>query len=188
MATKSRRKVNQHTAQRKVAPITLSWDMGATGIANSIGLVVEDRGEVDAKTGKRVNPNGVKGVRRIDMLEYYHRQGIISHRGHNAGCALRNAWEDTMRAPGWNDNDRVQSSPKPDHQIAIQIDRVSKLHNAWRKVPREHAAMIEHIAIDRGSISGVRIKGVRPYLGANNAKGKEMLGIAFEDLADAMGC
>lgn len=165
-----------------------SWDMGAAGPANRHGLVIEERGEIDTLTGRRMNPNGVKGVRRVDMLEYYHRQGVITTRGRNAGEKLRDAWELTELGPGWSDNDRVQSSPRPDRAIAMQVDRMTALLWISRRVPQEHAAIIEHVAINSGSISGVVIKGKQPYLGANNARGKEVLRIAFDALADAVGC
>jgi len=189
MSKAKRRKVNQRI--RSSTPVTLhgsQWDHGAMGQANRIGLVVEERGDLDAATGKRINPNNVKGARRVDMMEVYHARGWISKRGYTAGEMLRDAWENTQRGPGWQENERVQSSPKPDHAIAMQIDRISKLVWITRRVPKEHAHIIEHIAMQRCSIGGVRMDGHKPYQGANHEKGKVALHLAFEALADALGC
>lgn len=77
-----------HTATRKgrsrePRPVTLpsqptQWDMGANGPANRRGLKQEDAMDVDPVTGKTSNPNGVKRMRRVDMLERWHRKGQIS--------------------------------------------------------------------------------------------------------------
>lgn len=165
--------------------VTIAWDMGASGRANRIGLVVEERGETDAATGKRINPNGIKGVRRVDTLALYHSRGVISTRGYNAGERLRTAWLDTMRSPGWLDNDRVQSSPKPDQAIAMQVGRISRLLWLSRRVPADCVAIVKHIAMNDGSVSGIRIRGNRPFLGRNAEKGRDEVRIAFDKLADA---
>ena len=53
----------QHRSKVSLGPST-TWDKGADGPANRIGLVIEDRGDTDPTTGKKINPNGVKGARR----------------------------------------------------------------------------------------------------------------------------
>jgi len=164
-----------------------SWDMGATGQANQSGLVIESRGELDTATGKVINPNGVKGARRIDTLARYHRLGWISARGYNAGDMLRTAWLNTQRSPGWSDNDRVQSSPKPDQAITMQVDRISRLVWLSRRVPEDIAPIVEHIALHDGSVAGVRVKGKRPYIGRNHDAGKAAMAAAFERLAGCFG-
>lgn len=134
------------------APVSLAetpWDHGATGKANRIGLVVEERGEKDAKTGKTINPNGVTGARRVDLLEFWHKRGSISTEGYNAAEMLRNAFEATQRGkPALPDNDRVQSSPKPDHAVDIQIDRISRFEGLMRHVRITDRAIVTACVLD----------------------------------------
>ena len=52
-----------------------TWDHGATGPANRVGLVTEPAVDADPVTGKIVNPNGIKRARRVDMLEIWHSKG-----------------------------------------------------------------------------------------------------------------
>jgi hypothetical protein len=174
----------------KKKPVSLApsqWDHGATGPANRKGLIFEERGHIDPETGEMVNPNGITGVRRVDMLEIYAGRGWISLSGFNAGCRLRDAWDRIHQGPGWPDNDRVQSSPKPDHAVEIQIGRMSAFIWISQRVPKEHAGIIEHVAIRGGAIGGVIINGRKPYLGKGHAKGKADLHLAFNLLADAIG-
>lgn len=124
------------------------WDHGAEGKANRHGLVVEERGDLDPKTGKVTNPNGVTGVRRVDLLEYWHKRGTISTAGFNAASALRDAFEATQKSPPClPDNDRVQASPKPDHAVTIQIDRISRYHHLRKFVHPTDAAIIDRCVL-----------------------------------------
>lgn len=170
-----------------VAAMPERWDMGAQGQANRVHLVQEPVTWRNDK-GETVNPNNVKRMRRVDMLEVYANRGWISKRGFNAGEKLRGAWEDTMRGPGWSDNDRVQSTSKPDQAIAMRIDRISALVGVSRKVPVEWAGLIEHVAINQGAIAAYKHKGKRVYLGINHEKGKRAVCVAFDALADALNC
>ena len=154
-------------------PITLAWDHGAMGQANRAGLVVEERGEKDPATGKVTNPNGVTGVRRVDLLEYWHGRGSISTAGFNAACLLRDAFEATQRClPCLPENDRVQSSPKPDASVTIQIDRISRYHSIRRHV-------LDH---DRKLIDCCVLEGRHP----SHIYGPKRIREAFEDLRNAL--
>lgn len=182
MASKAERKRKKQPA----APaMPTSWDMGATGPANRIGLVIEDRGDVDPTTGKRANPNGVKGARRVDMLEVWHRKGEITTAGFNAAERLRNAMEATMRTPGWQDNDRVQSSPKPDHAVTIQIDRISSFHAVAKHISPADQPIIYHCVIVGGTPATLLIHGRRPYQGRGYQIGLQHLSDALDRLAAA---
>lgn len=155
------------------------WDHGATGQANRIGLVVEERGEVDATTGKVTNPNKVTGVRRYDMLEVYHKRGWISTEGYNAGELLRMAWLKTqvgICAP-WL-RERVDSTPKPDAAVAIQIDRVSALVRISCMVPAEDDRIVTAVC-GHGSAIG----SLSEYRGRRHEEGKAHLRAALERLA-----
>jgi hypothetical protein len=173
-------------------PVTVSampteWDTGATGPANRIGLVQEPATEFDPVTGKpQPNPNNVKRMRRVDMLERYYRLGLISARAWNAAERLRDAFEATMRSPGWPDNDRVQSSPKPDHAVAIMVDRISRFHAINRLVPREDVPIIDACVFHMNAPGSAIIDGARPYRKNGHEKGVKHLRDALERLADAM--
>jgi len=171
-------------------PVTIvpcPWDMGATGPANRIGLVVEDRGET-GPDGKTHNPNQVKGARRVDMLEHWHRHGTISTAGYNAAITVRAAFENTQRSPGTSfEQDRVDSSPKPDHAVTIQIDRISGYHKVNRFVLAADAPLVHHCVLGGGTPGSFRVKGARPYLGPNYPAGLRELAAALDRLAKAMG-
>ncbi|WP_423209061.1 hypothetical protein E2976_17575 [Paracoccus yeei] len=156
------------------------WDHGADGQANRRGLVVEERGEIDAKTGKMQNPNGVTGARRVDLLEFWHNRGTISDDGYTAAKALRSAFEATMKGkPALPDNDRVQSSPKPDQAIDIQIDRVSRFHAVMRHVAER----------DRTIVSACVLHGQHPsrvYGALRTREGLAHLRDALDRLADCI--
>ena len=125
-ATKAKRRAGR-PRKTEITGMNTPWDHGAMGAANRHGLIVEERGEVNPATGKVTNPNNVTGVRRRDILEFWHTRGTITTGGYNAAVALRDAFEATMRGkPALPDNDRVQSSPKPDHAVTIQIDRIAR--------------------------------------------------------------
>ena len=189
-AKTKRRKVNQQAKARAGVTVSLGgseWDQGAMGQANRIGLVVEPRGTLDPATGKTINPNAVKGARRVDMMETYHKRGWISDRGFTAGERLRDAWEDTQRGPGWADNDRVQSSAKPDQAIAMQLDRIGRLVWLTKRMPKDHAALIEAVCMKRVGLASATVDGVKPFTGSRHDEGARVMRVAFDALADAFG-
>ena len=151
---KARRKalkaVNASRSARMRGKVSLpQWDHGAMGQANRIGLMVEERADVDPETGKKVNPNGVTGVRRVDLLEFWRNRKSITESGYQAAVRLRNAYEATMCGPSaLPDNDRVQSSPKPDHAISIQIDRISRFEAMMRHVRQADRQIIIACVLD----------------------------------------
>ena len=73
-----------------------------------------------------------------------------------------------MKTPGWPDNDRVQSSPKPDHAVEIQIDRMSRFHRVAGGLNAEERAIIEsvlfHDEIPAGRRFYTRIERLRNIL------------------------
>ena len=181
---------------RRDAPFTPGWDMGACGEANRQGLQQEEAGEIDATTGKMVNPNNVRRVRRVDMLEHWQRHGTISQAGYTAACKLRDAFENTQRGPGTSfEQDRVDSSPKPDHAVTIQIDRISAFEKVYRHVTMADRPLINHCVLNgvqdgvaaSATPASLRIKGKRPYFGANYPSGLVALSAALDRLAKAMG-
>lgn len=172
----SKRGKRKHGGDVKPTVAPAPWDLGATGIANRAGLVVED---VEPQS----NPNRVKRARRVDMLETYFRRGWIDHRQFTAGEALRNAWEHTERSPGIDlAQERVDSSPKPDHAITIQIDRLAKYLKVSGKVDPADARILFAVAC-----CGTGVSALREYRGYNHEKGKLHLAEALDRLASKMG-
>lgn len=170
------------------APVTLApapWDMGATGAANRIGLKMEEAIEADPETGQVTNPNEVKRMRRVDMIEVWANNGTISLAGYSVAIRLREAYEATMKAPGWPDNDKVQSSPKPDHAITIQIDRLSAYHQIARHIIAEDTAIIDMCVIKGRSPAHIVDKtGRRPYYGPGHKAGLAHIRGALDRLAE----
>lgn len=173
-------------SQVSVAPCP--WDLGASGPANTAReQQIEDASEpeVDPETGEivRRNPNGVIRLRFYDMLDVYHRRGVISHRGYEAGKKLRAAWEKTQRGVGmdWS-QDRVDRTPKPDVQVAIQVDRLALYSKIKGRVARDDADIVMAVARD-----GQPVGFLRRYRALNHAKGLDHLAAALDRLADRMG-
>ena len=178
--TKVRRKTRTRIkAQGKVTIARCPWDMGATGPANRRGLITEDAMDADPETGKVINPNGIKRARRVDMLEVWHRKGVISTAGYNAAERLRDAFEATERAAGWPDNDRVQSSPKPDHAVTIQIDRMSRFHAFNKHVSADDKEIIGACVLRHGTPASLR-----QYKAMNYHRGMKHVRAALDRLAD----
>lgn len=138
-------------AKRKQRPITLpaaTWDLGASGpAARARPQVIEDAADIDPETGEVRNVNGIKRARIVDMLEVWLKQEVITTAGYNFAVALRDAFEATQRAPGWPDNDRVQSSPKPDHAVTIQVDRHSRYHAVARFIHPADFPVIDYLVL-----------------------------------------
>lgn len=187
---KSKKKTKR---QIKARPVTLPinpWDEGAAGRANRIGLVQEDATDLDPETGKPTpNPNGVKRMRRVDMLEVWHRKGVISTAGYNAGEKLRDAFDKTQMGASINmASDRVDSSPKPDHAVTIQIDRISRFAALNKLVAPEDRAVIDTCIIGGHSPAYVTDRyGRRPYYGPGHAAGLIHVRDALDRLAKRMG-
>lgn len=182
---RKRLKLGTRDLAQPKASVTLAqprWDQGATGLANLIGLVSEERGHYDPDKGKHFNPNNVRGVRRVDMLEVYAKRGWISKRGHTAGESLRNAWDATQKSKGTDLSDpRVDRTPKPGAFIDIQVNRVSKLAALSKLVAKADQSIVFAVACEGRSISHLP-----QYRNRNHEKGKVHLYEAFERLADAI--
>lgn len=192
-AAKRRAKLKVGSYQRASKTVTVApnpWDHGADGPANRNGLVVEDAVDI-TPDGSTPNPNGVRRARRVDMLEVWHNRYLTGHtspktgypapfittRQYNAADALQAAYEATLRAPGWPDNDRVQSSPKPDHAVTIQIDRIGRYHAIARFVALQDWPILQHCVINGKSPKGT---------GRAYQAGFEHLRAALDRLATAL--
>lgn len=182
--TNNKSRAGQEVAKKKrkpAKPQTPSrWDMGADGPANRISLIVEQRGDIDVETGKLINPNGVTGSRRRDMLAIWHKKGRITTAGYNAAERLRDAYEATLTGPGWSDNDRVQSSVRPDVAVAVQIDSISAFVEISRLIPAENRRMIDACVLNNHTPARLG------YVGRRYQEGMLLLRDALSELAESL--
>lgn len=183
MAAK-RRKASQKPARRRKAPhkptTPTSWDMGPDTPAQRAGKVVEPASYADPDTGKEINPNGVKRLRRVDLVEVYYRRGWISKRGFAAADALRKAYEGTQRSPPAINPVQVDTSPKPDQNVAIQIDRMSRYVALMGLVNTDHHRLVAAVVLEDMTPAHAGWKGKRYQ------EGVKLLAEALDVLADRM--
>ncbi|WP_028955912.1 hypothetical protein [Sulfitobacter sp. 20_GPM-1509m] len=185
MSSKAAKRRKAYRAQSakavSVAAMPDHWDMGARGQANRIGLVQEPVTWTNDK-GEQVNPNNVKRMRRVDMLQKYAKDGVISDRQLTAGAVLRDAWAKTEMGQGRDYSDPVvDSSPKPDQAIDIRIDRMSHYIAITRLIPAGDDSILQAVACE-----GRAIAHLREYRWRNLPKGKVHLADALERLADRL--
>ena len=142
---------------RKPKPTTAPtpWDQGATGPANQHGLVIEERGDMDLKTGKRINPNRVFGKRRMPIFMRMLRQGRIDQ--HHAASAERlySAWagypaSDPLAALG----SRVDGGGCDDANVT-RIDRQREFFILKAMIPAQCWPVVEHVVINDLPIRGM---------------------------------
>lgn len=167
-------------------------DMGATGPAMVRRLMVVTVKDEDPETGRRLGPP-IKQARVVDMVERWLKRWLdgkteggdwLTTAQANTALRLRDAWEPTERAPGTDyARPRVDSSPKPDHAIAIQIDRVSRWHRLAKHIPAEDLPILEHCAIRGIGPASLKIGGRKPYAGPGWALGMDHLRAALDRLS-----
>lgn len=190
MKKRNTKQAKRHIPARPVSLAPNPWDEGASGQANRHGLEQEAATELDPETGKeKPNPNEVKRFRRVDMLEVWHRKGTISTAGYNAGEKLRDAFSRTQMGASINFvQDRVDSSPKPDHAVTIQIDRISAYAALAKLIPPQDRDILDTCVIHGHSPAALRTKeGRRPYNGPGHAAGLIHVREALDRLAKRMG-
>ncbi|MDE0590429.1 hypothetical protein OU789_10870 [Halocynthiibacter sp. C4] len=156
--------------------VTLS-DLGLKSPAAQERIIVEDAVWFDDK-GNRVNPNGVKRARRVCWLEVYYKRGEISKRAFAAGDSLQKAFEATMRGPDAIKAVQVDSTPKPDANISVTIDRQSKYHAIAKHIPQNYRVFIDRVVIDNEPIN---VKGrARERYAQHLSAGLEILAEALD--------
>ena len=144
---------------------------------------IEDAAYTDPETGKKENPNGVKRARRIDLVESYHKRGKITERQLKAAQALRLAYEGTMRTAPAIKKVQVDSSPKPDQHISIQVDRMSELHNVSRHIPVASKHVVDVVVYQNNSVGWSKL-----YRGRKLATGMDLLRSGLDAIADGIDC
>lgn len=134
-------------SRRKPYTPPTQWDMGPSTSAARNLTVVEERGDIDPKTGKRHNPNGVKGRRRVCWVELYGAKGSLSARQVKAGLALSAAFEQTQRSAPAVKKVQVDTFPKPDAHVDIMVNRMDAYHRIARHVPQKFRPFIDHVVL-----------------------------------------
>lgn len=179
--SKTKKRIKQKT-------VTLSqpnnrWDMGPTTVAQMAGKVIENAAWTDAD-GNKVNPNGVKRARRIDLAESYHKRTnnqLLNERQFKAAVHIRDTFENTQRTAPAIKAIQVDSTPKPDQHVAILMDRISKYSDVMRRVPSESIKVVEAVAIDNRAIGHLK-----QYRGRRHAIGVRLLQEGLNAVADHM--
>ena len=186
-----KRKLTRKGRRADKKPVTLSaapppanrWDMGPDTPAQRQGKVIEDADWIDPETGKRINPNGIKRARRIDLVETYHRRErpFLDARQYKAAVALRNAYEQTQRSAPAIKKVQVDSTPKPDANVAVMVDRASDYHAVARHIPPECRAVIDIVVVQNRAIAAHPA-----YKAWNHAKGVALLRRGLDAIAEGL--
>ncbi len=179
MAKAKKKRTRSKHRPKAVSLPRAPWDMGPDTPAQRHMKIVESIEHIDPETGKRSNPNNVKRARRVDMLEVYHKRGVIDARQFSAGEALRNAYEATQKSPPAIKQVQVDCSPKPDHAISVQTDRLSAYINLSRHIRPADEELIDAVVLNGSGIPG------RLYKGRHHQIGLQHLRDALEHLANA---
>ncbi len=196
MAKKHKKRLKRQSrvalARRKPRAATVApcpWDLGPTTAAQQAGKITEEATYTDPETGEKLNPNGVKRARRIDVAEFYFNKGYISESGWKAARAIREAWEATMQSQPAIKKVQVDSSPKPDAAVVIQVDRLSKLASVSKHIPPGYRGMIEHVVMSNQSAWSYHRITKRKHLSVIERRelAKKALRIMLDEVAKRMG-
>lgn len=155
--------------------------MGPNTPAQAANRIIEDGGEINSATGKRENPNGIRRARRIDVIETYYRAGRLSPSQFQAAETLASAWENTQRSPSPKLGEKVDSSPKPDHAITIQIDQMTDYIRIMGRVDKADKQILTHCVLDRHTPYGLP-----QYRHARRGEGMQALRDALDRLAGSI--
>lgn len=145
---KSKKKIPRKPSAAPVTTAVAPWDQGAGGPANQKGLVIEERGDVDLATGKRINPNRVFGKRRMTIVERMQRQGRLTKAHVAAAQRLYAAHEGHPdRDPLARIGDRVDGGGCDDANVA-RIDRQREFFILKAMIPPQCWPVVEHVVIE----------------------------------------
>lgn len=155
------------------------WDRGPNTQAQRAGKVVEDAEYFDEETGEKVNPNGVKRLRKIDLVEHYARKGVIDRRQMLAGITLRSAFEGTQRTAPAIKKVQVDSTPKPDQHVEIMIDRLSRFADVFNGLNGKYREILDCVVLNNCHPAWLK-----KYRGRRYVRGIEVLQEALSALSD----
>ncbi len=138
----------------KVGRVTLAvapWDLGPLTAAQIAGKRIEEVTEIDEKTGKRVNPNGVIRTRRETWVGRYLRQGKLSVEQANIADYL------FACSQGHRARDPLAAIVRVDHEGRRDpvVDRVESRRTflaMWGDVPAFAKPVIDHVVLNDQSL------------------------------------
>lgn len=123
---------------KAVKALPFGGDHGTGTAAALAGKVLRPIVNEDGK-----NPNNMARLCDDDQLA---NMDFLSMRQRQAGMEIRNAWSGVEKlSSGGELKEQVDSTPKPDATMAIQIDAQSRLVNAMAAVPRDMRDVVEHV-------------------------------------------
>lgn len=131
-----------------VAAMPTSWDRGADGPANQIGLRTEPATDIDPETGKETpNPNGVKRRIRDNWVERYRKSGKINNEQAAKADRLR------MASEGMRERDPLAALSGVRHrggfdQEAARVDARRYFREMWAEVPQSSRPVVERVVLD----------------------------------------
>lgn len=184
-ATQRGKAVSLATLPEKVARPLTRGDMGPDTQLQRAGTVLEPVTFIMDDGTVKESPNGIKRLRRIDLVESYHRRDrnpLLNARQYKAATAIRVAYEATMKSAPAIKKVQVDSTPKPDAHVAIMIDRVSNFARIMKHVPADSKAVVDAVVLENQSIGWLR-----QYRGSKHALGVRLLQAGLDAVADALG-
>ena len=124
-----------------------SWDRGASGAANQIGLVDEPATEIDPETGKETpNPNRVRRRRREDWVVRY------TLAGHITDIQAANAVKLRMASEGLRERNPLAALGEVRGGVsdreAIRIDARRYFRQLWGAIPTASRPVVERVVIN----------------------------------------
>lgn len=138
---------------------------------------IEPAIEIDAD-GKRRNPNNAKRRKKRNWIAVMHDKGSLTDKQFLAAERMQQAYEKLGRSPACIKEINVDSSSKPDQNVAIMIDRISGFREVMRAVPRASRPVVVHVVLDNRAIAA--------YGGRSNARHMEWLRTGLDAVYDAV--
>lgn len=171
----------KRTAKGRAAEPRAAVSLAETGDLGTMGAAIRSRVVVETVKDTEAGRGTIRRARVVDMIDHWLKARVINTAQWNTAVVLRAAWERTQQAPGTDyARPRVDSSPKPDHAVAIQIDRVSKLNAAWGRVDWKDRELLHHCVVLGLIPATLRIRDRRPFHGANYQMGLQALRDALD--------
>lgn len=135
---------------------------------------------VEVKDERGGNPNRIKRRQRVNRLEVMMRRDWLSMRQYQAGRYIQDAYGLVHSlSSGSPIKERVQSSPKPDRVVAMQVEAHSMLKRAMDHVLYSERAIIELVCWHNKPMAVLVRQG--------HARAPARLKAALNRVADALG-
>lgn len=137
--------------------------------------------EIEPETGKRKNPNNAMRRRKVNWIALMYKRGQLTDKQFMAAEKIQMAYEKLGRSPAAIKEINVDSSPKPDKNIDIIIDRISGFREVMRHVPKSSRVVMIRVVLDNRAIGTIS-------RGKAHAKHLERLRVGLDCVYDAIYC